>query len=513
VTATEAPPSGAIHVVVIRTDRPADDAARAATSRALMAQTYADWSVVHGPRSAGADGLGRLPADQAVPDRARDVLVITLPEGAVPVPDAFARLAATAWVSGARLITWDADIQREGAAPTPALRFGWSPEALLSADYTNGMVALRLADYRAAAARVPADLALTTWSLLLHLPVDIAPTTHLARPLVAAPPPPAVDDAAAAAVVDAGLRHRGVPATCLRKAGVTRLVWAPDRWPSITLVVPTRHNEPVLGPLLDSLRLTDGPEFDVLVVDNGERLPEHEAWYDRDWGFPLRVSWWEETPFHYGRVNNAAVRQTSAEVVVLLNDDTRVLEPGWLAELVGLATMPGVGCAGSALLDDAGRLQHAGVWLGLGGYAGHLFAGLQPGEDTLLGPTSWYRNTLAVTAACLAVRRELYLAVGGLDERMTLCGSDVALGLDLAARGLRTVCSPLPGMAHLESFTRSSAPRDDQLMSLVRYQPWHDAGDPYGNARLSLRTTRPALRGPREPDPVHAARASFGLVL
>jgi hypothetical protein len=298
---------------------------------------------------------------------------------------------------------------------------------------------------------------------------------------------------------------------------VTRLEWQVQDWPSVTLIVPSRHIEPLLGPLLESLRATaefpGGPRFDVLLVDNGGRTPEHEAFYDRDWGFAVDVLWWEETPFHYGRVNNAAAARTTSDFVVLLNDDTRVVEPGWLAELVGLASMPGVGCAGTALLTDDGKLQHAGVWLGLGGYAGHLFGGLEPGTDTLLGPTPWYRNTLAVTAACLCIRRETYAALGGLDERMVLCGSDVTLGLDCVATGLRNVCTPLPGLVHLESVTRSSPPRNDQLVSLLRYQPWHDGGDPYGNPRLSRRSLTPRLKPDGEPDPVQAARNSFGRVL
>ncbi|HET9658093.1 MAG TPA: glycosyltransferase [Kineosporiaceae bacterium] len=537
------------HLLVVRLRDPrVGTGGRIATESALLAQTYADWTRVDGPAGPLPAGLFGLPADPVVPDDAADVVVVTVPDGAVLVPDALARIADAAR-TGARLVTWDLDADPAPGDPAPAgqdgspaangvvaaiglrwrrragrpadglpgprplLRFGWSPEALLSADYPHGLVALRLEDYRAAAAAVPGGVPLCTWSLLLHLPVDLEPTVHLALPLARVPAPAEVDDGTARAVVDAGLRWRGVPARCERSAGTTRLRWTPDRWPTVTVIVPTRHNEPMLGPLLETLRLTEGPRFDVIVVDNGGRTPEHEAWYERDHGFPLRVNWWEETPFHYGRVNNAAVAQTGSDVVVLLNDDTRVLDPGWLAELVGLATMPGVGVAGTALLDADGKLQHAGVWLGLGGFAGHLFGGLRPGDDTLLGPTSWYRNTLAVTAACLAVRREHYLQVGGLDELMVMCGSDVTLGLDQVALGRRNVCSPLPGVSHLESVTRSSAPLNDQLVSLVRYQPWHDAGDPYGNPRLSLRSVRPRLRADGETDPVADVRTRLGVSL
>jgi hypothetical protein len=514
------------HLVVVRAREAGARLAPAtldATSASLATQTWVDWTAVTGPEAPSDDtglrGLLLLPEQVTVPDDAREVLVVVVPDGAVVARDALERIAAAA-VGGARLVSWDSDVDDE-----PALRFGWSPETLWSADYLHGCFAIPLDDYLAAAeAAAQADLPVSTWSLLLRLPPDLAPAVHVSRSLVDRRRTAAVPAETARRIVQAGLDHRGVPATADLTGGTTRLTWHPAAWPSVSIVVPSRHNETLLGPLLESLRLTAevaaagaGPAFEVLVVDNGGRTPEHEAFYRRDWpvqhGFDLDVLWWQEAPFHYGHVNNEGVRLARGEVVVLLNDDTLVERGEWLAELVGLATLPGVGCAGTALLDPDGRLQHAGVWLGMWGYAGHLFAGLEPGTDTLMGPTTWYRNTLAVTAACLAVRKDLFQQVGGLDPRFVLAGSDVTLGLDLHASGLRTICSPHPDVHHLESATRSSAPLGDQLASMVRYQPWHDAGDPYLNARLSLRSKTPRLRRPKERDPVATVRADLGVVL
>lgn len=517
------------HLVVVRAREAGAHLAPAAldaTSASLAAQTWDDWTVVPGPdERADQDdqddlqGLLLLPRDVTVPSDAREVLVVVLPEGAVMSGDALERIA-TAAGGGARLVSWDSDVDGE-----PALRFGWSPETLWSADYLHGCFALPLDDYRAAAeAAVASDVPVSTWSLLLHVPPDVAPAVHVSRSLVERRPTAAVAAETARRIVQAGLDHRGVPATADLADGTTRLVWQPETWPSVSIVIPSRHDEALLAPLLESLRLTAavaaagaGPSFEVLIVDNGGQTSEHEAFYRRDWpvehGFELDVLWWTEAPFHYGRVNNEGVRLAHGEVVVLLNDDTLVERGEWLAELVGLATLPGVGCAGTALLAPDGRLQHAGVWLGMWGYAGHLFAGLEPGDDTLMGPTTWYRNTLAVTAACLAVRKDLFEQVGGLDPRFVLAGSDVTLGLDLHASGLRNICSPHPDVHHLESATRSSAPLGDQLASMVRYQPWHDAGDPYLNARVSLRSKVPRLRRPKERDPVATVRAELGVVL
>jgi len=511
------------HLVVLRAREAGSTVAPGAadaTTASLLAQTHPDWTVVTGPDDDGTSaldptGLLLLPAHVAVPADVTDAMVVVVPEGATLVPDALERIARAAG-RGARLVSWDSDVDGQ-----PRLRFGWSPETLWSAEYLHGCFALALDDYAAAAEAAAGVLPLSTWSLLLHVPADIAPTVHVSRSLTRRDDPREVAPATAEVVVQAGLDARGVPATVDRSGGSTRLRWHPEAWPSVTIVIPSRHNEPLLAPLFESLRLSAeharGPSFDVVVVDNGGRTPAHEAFYDRDWtadyGYEVEVLWWDETPFHYGHVNNEGVRRSAGDVVVLLNDDTLVERGGWLAELVGLASLPGIGCAGTALLDPEGRLQHAGVWLGLWGYAGHLFGGMEPGSDSLMGPTTWYRDTLAVTAACLAVRKDHFEAVGGLDPRFVLAGSDVTLGIDLHAAGLRNVCSPHPDVHHLESATRSSAPLDDQLASMVRYQPWHDAGDPYLNGRVSLRSKTPRLRRKGERDPVAAVREKLGVSL
>lgn len=509
------------HLVVVRSAEAGaniDVAAYDRTTASLARQTWHDWSFVTGPRPTAEDdtelaGLSLLPHDVIVPSDAVAPLVVVVPEGSVLAPDALTRVAAAS--AGQSLVSWDCDIDG-----TAALRFAWSPETLWSADYLDGGFAMPLESYRAAAAGViEAGLPLCTWSLLLQLPTELPANVHVSTSLVQRAAPGRVDDAVAQRLVQTQLDRRGIPATCRRIEGVTHLDWHLQTWPTVTLIVPTRHNQALMDPLLRSLRasakLATGPRFDVLVVDNGGQTPEHEAFYARDWadeyGFALDVMWWTETPFHYGHVNNAAANRSTSDVIVLLNDDTLVEKPEWLAELVGLVSVPEIGCAGMALLDPQGLLQHAGVWLGLGGYAGHLFAGMQPGEDSIMGPTTWYRNVLAVTAACLAVRRDAYMAVGGLNDRMILCGSDVTLGLDLVSAGLRNICSPHPLMHHLESATRSSAPVADQVVSLELYGPWHDAGDPYLNDRVSLRSKRPRLRKASEKDPIAEARAQHGV--
>ena len=266
----------------------------------------------------------------------------------------------------------------------------------------------------------------------------------------------------------------------------------------MTVVVPTRHNRPMLERLLPGLAATDYPDLEVVVIDNGERTAEREAWYaDLD----VHVEWWTE-PFNYSKVNNHGAAIARGEVLVFLNDDIEVPDPTWLRELVGWVTRPDIGTAGLQLLAPDGTIQHGGVVLGLNGFAEHLFEGMEPGAPTLLGPTTWYRNLLAVTAACVAVRRHVFEQIGGFDERFHLCGSDVVLGLDAVIAGYRNVCSPFGGVRHHEAATRGTdVPRDDFFASYWRYQRWIIDGDPYFSPSLSLLSRVPKLKSQRERPP------------
>ena len=143
------------------------------------------------------------------------------------------------------------------------------------------------------------------------------------------------------------------------------------------MVIPTRHNRALVGPLLDGLARSDYPEFEVVMVDNGPRTADNERWYEER---PIRptVIWWDR-PFNYSAVNNAGSRAATGSVLLFLNDDIRVgADPGWLSELVGWTTADEVGSVGMQLVDPSGRIQHGGVILGLTGFAGHLFAGQRP---------------------------------------------------------------------------------------------------------------------------------------
>jgi GT2 family glycosyltransferase len=154
-----------------------------------------------------------------------------------------------------------------------------------------------------------------------------------------------------------------------------------------------------------------------------------------------------------------------------------------------------IGVVGAKLLKPDGTIQHAGVIIGLMGFAGHVFAGLRDGQTTPFGLSEWYRNVLAVTAACLGIRRQVFEEVGGFSEDFILCGNDVELCLRVQKAGYRVLYHPFVRLLHEESATRDGTiPIEDFRESFKCYQRYLRDGDPYFNPNLSHWSLTPALR-------------------
>lgn len=456
-------------------------------------------------RPAGSDDLATVLA--SLPGDGHDFVVL-LEAGDLLEPDFAFHVAARGWDDPfLTVIHWDDDVLVGPDAETvdhPRFRPAWSPETLLSANYLGRSFAVR----RDRLAEVgPPDLAglgdAAWWDLLLRLdPTDVQ-VGRIPRVVHHLRSRPAATGDGGVAVVQAHLERSGRAGHVSSTADGVRVTWELDDPPHVTVIIPTRHNRPLLSTCLPSLAKTDYPSFDVVVVDNGGRTPENEAWYATEaFGLDLTVRWWDE-PFNYSAVNNWAAADARGEVFVFLNDDTELLDAHWLHELVSWVRQPGIGLVGVQLTGPDGEIQHGGVVLGMSGFADHLFLNMRPGDDSLLGSTLWYRNSLSVTAACVAVTRDDFDAVGGFDERFKLCGSDVVLGLDMRFRGLRNVVTPYAGVRHLESATRGPMGEpDDFPTSYWRYQRWLRGGDPYYSPNLTLERPGMQLRPHDEASPM-----------
>lgn len=447
---------------------------------------------------------------------ATEDFVLFVTAGSTLASHAFAEIGKLHRVDPAmKVIAFDSDEHGPaGTVRNPRFRPEWSPEMLLGANYFGRAFAIK----RSALDRIgAADLSdRGVWRVLLSAGLGARVVGRLPKVLLTEPArtfPSAT--AADCAMVEEVLGTLGEPAEVrVDPTGVARVRFQPERWPTVSIVIPTRHSRANLARLLPSLRETDYPVFDVRIVDNGGQSDANDAWYNANTeGLDLTVAWWTETPFNYSRVNNTGVRSTSGDVILMLNDDTQVVDAGWLKEMVGFLLRDGVGTVGTQHRQATGLIQHGGVMIGPGGFADNLFTGLSPNSDTLIGPTSWYRNTLAVTGACVAIRRTDFERVGGLDERFILTGSDVVLGLDQVIQGRRNVVIPFDLVRHFESITRGTAiPPSDFYASYFRYHPWLQNGDPYSSPNVSRLSARPTFNNRKDVAPVRLALEGVGRI-
>lgn len=234
----------------------------------------------------------------------------------------------------------------------------------------------------------------------------------------------------------------------------------PEQQPSVELIIPTRDQSKILSLAINSIiSKTNYENYKITIVDNQsvEQLTK-EYFKEARSNHKERIKVIKYNKrFNYSAINNYAVKQSNADIIVLVNNDIEVISENWLMELVSQASRPDVGCVGAKLYYSNGLIQHGGVIIGIGQVAGHAhkyFPGESPGYVDRL---QYAQQMTAVTAACLAIRREVYNKVGGLNEQdLTIAFNDVDFCLRVHARGYRNIFTPYAELYHHESISRGA---------------------------------------------------------
>jgi len=224
--------------------------------------------------------------------------------------------------------------------------------------------------------------------------------------------------------------------------------------PSVTVIIPFRDQASMTVQCLASLDLAPGYDnFEVLLVDNGSVEPETRALRQRLNALGQRVLDYPG-PFNWAAINNVAARECDSDMLLFMNNDIEATRGGWLRALVEHARRPGGGLVGGRLLFPDGVMQHAGVVIGMGGIAGHIFSGMPAGRHGYFGWDAVIRPYSAVTGACMISRRDVFDSVGGFDEDFTVAYSDVDYCMRISDAGFRVIYTPHCEMVHHESVSR-----------------------------------------------------------
>lgn len=262
--------------------------------------------------------------------------------------------------------------------------------------------------------------------------------------------------------------------------------------PSVTIIIPTRNQLKFLRTCVEGVAGTDYPAIETIVIDNGSDDAETIAYLDRLAAEGTTVLPMPG-PFNFSVLNNAAVCLASGEMLCFLNNDVEMIEPDWLDQLVQQAVRPDVGAVGARLLYPDGTVQHAGVCTGIGGGAGHAHRFQDADATGYFDRARLPQRVTAVTAACLVVAKDKFLAVGGFDEKnFPVAFNDVDLCLKLNAAGWQSLYEPRATLIHHESKSRGSdAAKSNrvrfagELAALKRKWGTDTRCDPYHHPHLS----------------------------
>lgn len=242
-----------------------------------------------------------------------------------------------------------------------------------------------------------------------------------------------------------------------------------DTEPLVSIIVPTRNGYSFTKQCIDSLlSKTSYTNYEILLVDNGsddtQALEYFEQLKSNDKIKVIR----DDGEFNYSRINNEAVEKASGEYVVLLNNDVEVITPNWLYEMVTNVIRDDVGIVGAKLLYPDNTVQHSGVILGIGGWAGHAHKGLHTNLPGYSGRNILASEFSAVTAACLIIEKALFEKVGGLNQvDLKVACNDVDLCLKVSEAGYRIVWTPYAVLYHHESKTRGY---EDTAEKVARFE-------------------------------------------
>jgi GT2 family glycosyltransferase len=204
------------------------------------------------------------------------------------------------------------------------------------------------------------------------------------------------------------------------------------------------------------------PNYEVLVLDNESSEPVTRQFLTQADSDP-RFRWMPcAGVFNWAHLNNVGTASTDGEVLLLLNNDTVVINEDWLDELVSQVLRPEVGVIGAKLIYPDERVQHAGIEVDPAGVATHTWRGASRGEPGYLDQLRIVRTVPAVTGACMAIRRSTFDELGGLDETLRVAWNDVDLCLRAKKAGYRVLWTPYAELYHHEGATRTfdTSPQD-----------------------------------------------------
>lgn len=440
-------------------------------------------------------------------------------------PDALFESVRAIQRTGADLVYSDEDIITESGRATAAhLKPDYSPDLLLAHNYITHLLVTRRDLITRVGGFRDAFNGAQDYDLVLRLTEAATRVCHIRKVLYHWRSLPSSTSRAPAAkpytaeagkrALEEALARRGITAE-VAHANLANFYTVRRRLPArplVSILIPFRDRPELLRACVTAiLAKTTYAEFEILGINNDSREPETLAAMNALAAQDGRVRFLEVPgAFNYSRLNNVAARAARGEVLVLMNNDITIITPDWIEALLEHALRPEVGAVGAKLYYGDERVQHAGIIVGIAGFAGHAHRFFDRHAHGYMNRLHIAHNVSAVTAALLMVTRAHYESVGGLNEtELATALNDVDFCLRLRERGLLNVFTPACEAYHLESVSRGYEETEEKRARFQReiatFKTRHAdllaSGDPFYNPGLTLVAENFAYR---HPQPVHA---------
>jgi O-antigen biosynthesis protein len=381
-------------------------------------------------------------------------------------------------------------IDKSNVRKNPFFKPDWSPYMLRSMDFLSPCYLIRTSLVEKINTKLTDCL---NFDILLQCSEQTTNITHIPLPLVSLKNILPVFFDCKKSVLKNHLERLDIDAHI--EEGITkntfRINYSLTENPKVSIIIPSKNNHHILKRCIDSIeKKTHYKNWEIIIINNSDETI-HETIFAKltDYvnSLPYTVLTYTEN-FNFSKMNNLAVKNTTSDLLLFLNDDTKILDSFWLDELVSVILQKDVGAVGPKLIYSDNTIQHAGMVFLKTGSGFHPYMKESEKSSGYHNQLNIMREYSSVTGACLLVKRTIFEKVHGFDNIFDAYYGDSDLCLKIRNAGYKIVYTPFTKLLHEGSFSIGGSGASyfavESHQDFIKKWPSLKNGDPFYNVNL-----------------------------